>query len=693
MVGDKLIINGTDVTNFIISDLDSLEIQYGFSQDKTYGYSITTGIKLDKNGFDLLSPIFFNNLCSGISQVAKAQFYDGCCHIWLEFDIESDDVIQCADCTVEFTLTSIPPERKCYNYLSSTVWWKNGYCDNYTGPIMEYVVQLQGAMKLLYYLVELIALILSVLFVLCNIIKYILEYLDFLASLVEILTKPFSGIFGAIGDFLNIGAQWEYSGQGDPDLIPCTQFLQGLSWDGNGTLSQQQIDSICNNFNQAQCEQILHQVFFNGNANNGQLEDIVDMCNAINQRIQIEQSGTTIQDNGIFDLSCDWANPRNIYDLVKGNCRWVQTPKMIDILKYHAAACGLSVNAPILESGCPLMFCLAASGGTDKDDLINNHNRFIKDAASNKTIIQLLDDWSKDYNADYIIKNGVLYFDRVDRIDSLNQQLTTTQDLLNEDRIETQPCLSYIPDNACAYLRPSYCLDTYDVEGNDTLRKMGHDNLIEWNKENSSWKKGECLSEMSSGGARFMHDQITFESSGLFAFNAQIDRLRATNAGSFVNGALGGALGKLLNLILPKGKKTRNALIIGGFAERTSCCKILYMDPLSSNDDAKVVKQKIGNKGGFDHFCYNYPMYMTEDEPNGQYVNNHIINNPNRQGREIARMTNLKFKYTCDDLRSVHNSPCGWFIGTTLGPANIKNIKFNRKSQTATIETSSIRCK
>lgn len=686
MTGDKIIINGYDASGDIKGSLDALNIQYGFADNNTYGYTIANEITVENAAFDLLDSIFFTDICSGVRQTVNVQIYDSCCDIWLDFHIEHQDIKKCSDCTIKFSLSHIAPERKCYNYLNSTIWWKNGYCDNYTGPIMEYVVQLQGSFKILYYIMELIAVILTAIFIICNVIKYLLEAIDFVLNIGSVILSPFSSLIGAVGDFLNIGAQWEYSGTGDVDTIPCKTFLQGLSWDGNGQLTAQEIDDLCNNFDGPQCFSILKSTFPNAN-----LAERSDMCEAIKKRIEQEQLGFP-PDTGFFNLNCDWADPTQIYDLVKGNCRWVQTPKLIDIARYHAQACGLSINAPVLEAGCPLLFCLTAGAGTDKNDLINNNNRFIKDAASNKTVVQLLDEWSNDFNADWIIKDGVLYFDRVDKIDALKNELTTTLRLSNEDRLVGESCIEYIDDNAPSSMRPEFCQDSYDTEGNDASVKYGHGDLIEWNPEGADWKDGELTVELSSGAARFMHDQITYESSGAFGFDRQIDKLRATNRGSFFGTIVGGIRTLLTAGILPKGKTTQNALIIGGFAERTSCCKILYMDPISSNDDAKVVKRLIGMKGGFAHYCYNYPMYMTEDEPTGLYVNNHSIKNPNLTGREVAKLTGLKFKYTCDDLKAVHGTPCGWTIGTSVGPANVVDIKFNRKDQTATVDVGNIRC-
>jgi hypothetical protein len=356
----------------------------------------------------------------------------------------------------------------------------------------------------------------------------------------------------------------------------------------------------------------------------------------------------------------------------------------------------MKLDAPPLEGVDWALFSLAADGGKSLDEFKEKGN-FIEDAASTDTIIQLLDKLKIVFNSDYIIKDGTLHFDRVDRIDAMRNELFSIAKMYNDGRLSTFPCFKYIEGQACSYLRPEYCQDGSESEGNDISRSYGHGDLIEWNEDNDHWKKGECKVDMPFSAARFMFDKKTFDDRGFYNWNFAIDKFRRDNSSNFGQAIFSGLLlGPLFGAIC--GEKTNNALIVSQM-NRTSCMKLIALDPASDYEtNAKVLKRPLGIREGIQHHEYNYPFYMLEANADGTkntdglYPNFHEINDPDKTGREVYEMTRLEWNFICEELDRVYAVPCGWYVSTELGRANIDKIKFKLNKGAASADGGKIRC-
>ena len=690
-----LIIDGVDVTKNS-KGLEDLEIEYGFSNDNTYGYTTTTDITLENEAYDLIYDKFFTG-CRP-DQRATATFYDDCCDIPFQFDIEYEDVEICTDCMAKVTLTKIPDERRCYNYLETTVWYKKGVKGLEHGR-MEYCKQGGFATQILYYIVPLAATTLALLFLICNIVKGVLFALSPSIRLVQTILSPLIGLIGGIFDGRD---DFEYGNTKLKDLpndITCAELLGNLYYSNEPiNLAQYEIETICST-GEENCYNIIYPKM--PEQGDDDREKLLEFCNYITLKYSLEESSiinnVENSDTSFFiNVPCDWADPCGVYGLVRGCNNWIQVPLVLDVLKFHLGNCGLKLSAPPLEGQLWALFNLQADGGKELEQFENEYGSWVENANSTETVVELLNKLKETFNAEWIIKSGTLYFDRKDKIDALRKQFSTITKLRNENKLLNNPCVDYIQDNAKASWKSEYCQDSFEHEGNDISKYYGHGERIEWNSDNDHWKKGTEIANIPFAPARFMFDQITLNDKGLYNWNLTIDRFRKTGDGNLAQAIFGGGIyGILVNQVCED--PVDGALIISQ-ADRTNCTKLLALDPTSPVTDRKVLRRPIGIRAGFTVYDYNYPFKSLEKDSNdipmreGLYHEYHSVNDPNKPGREVFNMTDVELSFDCDQLRMVHENPCGWYIETSQGRGNIDKIKFSVKDKKCTLSGIKIRC-
>lgn len=172
---DRVIINGTEV---LADGLDSFAPQYGVDDEsKTYTYS--KGSQLTVYGDDAkeLVSVFFSD-CSGMTRSLPIRIYKECCDKWFDFTIQYEGTTYCIEdgtCSVQFTPTRISTASKFYQYLSSTIYWKEGFVDAFQHPQVWYCNQPGFLQKVLFILAPLVVAILAVIEAIINVIDSICD--------------------------------------------------------------------------------------------------------------------------------------------------------------------------------------------------------------------------------------------------------------------------------------------------------------------------------------------------------------------------------------------------------------------------------------------------------------------------------------------------------------------------------------
>lgn len=605
---DRILLDGIDFTENVTEGLTGLELEYGLV-DKSYSYSTSSAITLNKRGYEYIKDKFFSS-CTDIASEIDVAYYNCCCGEWFDLKAKWEDVEICySDCSASITVGKESPYKKCYDYLCKTFIGEDGYSDTATLYKLYYHKDnglLQKVLMLLMPFLTVIALALNILYnwilLLCRFLEEIIKVLRFIVS--------FGGLISV------------------PDVPECPDFIK-------------------------------------------------------------------------FDaFTCALAN------YVGGSGAFYTTIRLKEVFEYYAKQCGMSFKSSIFDN--PMYANMAIPLSTNlvvQDESVNDPQpvRWIQESVPTKPIKDLLEDLGANvFNADFIFKDGCLYFEPKSVLDGLRKELISWEDL--EDRLEKSPCFSFCEDAAPAYLNFNYCADSINKQG--SIQKRCFEGNVEWNPENSDWKSGskDIQSKCFSASQRFMFDS-SIERDGWSQCRVALDKFRcgdlwgalfaspALGAVAVLTNGLTGLIGTLFDCEL----RRKCDLIVSD--DITGCIPLLILENGTPKDDAKVIKRDTGRvHKGETVWDYNYPLSMIKQNEDDSFTKGDLYQfwescDPNKAGRELYQMTNLEYTLNCEELSMIHNDGgCGWFISTPLGRANINLMNANTDNLNNSVETSKIRC-
>ncbi|CAH1002690.1 hypothetical protein LEM8419_03562 [Neolewinella maritima] len=356
-----------------------------------------------------------------------------------------------------------------------------------------------------------------------------------------------------------------------------------------------------------------------------------------------------------------------IYEYIGGCGQFAPSPRVLDILTFHADKAGLQLVSPIfteLPYANTVLFQLQYEGGV-RDPAVN----WLDANGANLTTLQLLDLLRPAFNLDYLITPTRLIVDRKDKLDAYRTSLGAVEGV----------CFTFAETEPCAFGDYSYTDDQMDRQGNRL--RSNYDDVIEFNPENAEWKTGKCETPVKFGRARFQFDQRGFDKAddvpggdreGFLGDNF-IDRFRTTNR---------------YNVFGCRDDRRERDLLLSN--DQASQLKLLVLEPEYNPLDAYTIRRQIGQRDGLTFYAYNYPMYFAESEPEGLWQNFHFIDHPDRGGRPMYSADEATLPYSCELVASIKQAEGGYTVLTELGVAEVEEIEI--EDCTITLKNLTVRC-
>ncbi|MGV6816105.1 MAG: hypothetical protein ACWA44_02410 [Thiotrichales bacterium] len=188
---DKVLIDGVEVT---AEGIEQFTPQYGLDADsRTYTYSIGSPLIVRGDEAQILVSTFFSD-CEGQQRSLPLRIYKECCGLWFDYVIKYEGTTYCeSDCSVEFTPVRVTETTECFNYLNSTIYWKNGFIEAFDHPQIWYCNQPGFIQKALFLVAPIIIFILEV----------INTIIDVIEGICEVVTLSFGNCEIDRPDFLN----------------------------------------------------------------------------------------------------------------------------------------------------------------------------------------------------------------------------------------------------------------------------------------------------------------------------------------------------------------------------------------------------------------------------------------------------------------------------------------------------------
>jgi hypothetical protein len=279
--------------------------------------------------------------------------------------------------------------------------------------------------------------------------------------------------------------------------------------------------------------------------------------------------------------------------------RWSTAPLMREILDYHCVQAGLNFSSSILQDEDSEYYNMAmfildrGVRGSYKDTTAAKRKYVLLENAPLYTVIDLLEKLKTVFEAEYRIIGDTLYFENEEYFDNL-----TNIKLFNiKDKCLPEVGYSYKMDDLVAFGEFLFSQDSYDAEGNKTLRNYSL--KLDFNIPYSSAQKGKLSRLIEFGGTRFMFDQLSHAKDGFFDWERQIDEFRDGPESFFENLYYNN-----------EGVTRRYDLILAG--NTLLWPKLLVLEPNFKRSDALTIKKPFKKINGKQFWIYNYPMMYKE---------------------------------------------------------------------------------
>lgn len=263
-----------------------------------------------------------------------------------------------------------------------------------------------------------------------------------------------------------------------------------------------------------------------------------------------------------------------------------------EVFEFHCNKLGLTFSSSILQTSKykDILFvpCDSGKGFAKSDGFVN----FDPDNAPSYTLLQLLEVFKPVFNAKYWIEDNVLYFERKDAFEKV-------QDVILD--LDTQPVkgditYEYSKDSGYAYGRFAYNVDSLDQEGGD-LSNLYND-IVEWNSPPSEWQKGSLDIQLRD------FSPATY--------------MRALGSSDFVDGLR-------YELTGLAGGSTRDMVLSNGLSSSMK----LIMGDIDGSFEGKIrMASKRKQIPGTKKYLYDYDLYFNEKNVDELYNNFYAIEDP-----------------------------------------------------------------
>ena len=352
---------------------------------------------------------------------------------------------------------------------------------------------------------------------------------------------------------------------------------------------------------------------------------------------------------------------------ITGTGRWAPAPLIREMINYQCQQVGLKFQSSILNDPASIRYnlsllCLTGGENGDyKDTSRPEVSMVLKANEPIYTTIGLLQELSQVFAADYRIIDDTLYFERVDYFDDIRtQKIFNIKDVCTEDDV----VLSYNTLDACAYGQYGYTQDSYDTDGNSTM-KIHYEDKVEYNLPYNPSQKGKCNRQLNFGPSRFMFDRKAYEKRGFFNFIKLMDEFR-DGPENFLSEVL----------FDNEGVVRKFDLVLS--SSSLSSHKLLILESGFNRKDAAVIKTPFAKKDKKQYWIYNSPMHIDEEESYSELVKDFYrdVDNP-RLKKDRYKFSDIEISCNCDYVETVINDFQRIYIETEYGKAIPGNVEIS----------------
>lgn len=345
-------------------------------------------------------------------------------------------------------------------------------------------------------------------------------------------------------------------------------------------------------------------------------------------------------------------------------------PLVREIFEFNLEKCGAKLTSSILTKP-PYnrmgLFMARYEEGYDDDNLDTVPNA---ENLANLTILQLADDLTPVFNAQYRLKDKTFYFERKDYFDTFyfdEIDLTEYSVEYEFEKVEN-----------FAYGRYEYALDSIDQEGNKAAN--AYNDIVEWNQPRRDFLRGEKNTNPQFGTSTFLFDRVARKSAENGTYRHEMDFFRADNTPVFGN--KGDRVGEF-DMIMTNHTASELKLLVfeEGFERR------------NANTIKREVELYINLPDVFRVFDYNYPLYFDENyEEKELYQRFHYIDDPTKRETVYFIIPELSIPLTSDLAQRVDDNGIDINLQTSIGDGKARSIEVDFGNNAITFNNIRVRC-
>lgn len=200
-----------------------------------------------------------------------------------------------------------------------------------------------------------------------------------------------------------------------------------------------------------------------------------------------------------------------INEYIIGCGRFHPSPKVRDYISNVCAICGIQFssnifNNPLSPYYSSVYFNAPIQKGHDRTQTFPTVNQ-IGDNKPVHTLETFLDELKQPFNAEWELRDGVLYFERRD---FFAPQTIWFNTVTGKDRLLNGPCFTYKSNPLPAYLDIIYQRDGFDIAGNEAIFARFKD-IVEWNDPPEPSQSGALKVDLPYGAVRARNDGLELD--------------------------------------------------------------------------------------------------------------------------------------------------------------------------------------
>jgi hypothetical protein len=380
------------------------------------------------------------------------------------------------------------------------------------------------------------------------------------------------------------------------------------------------------------------------------------LCGIINIIINVVN---TLPGVSIANLNCPTVNPM---DDISQYVSWVNefndsivlcgrfhpAPFARDYIRNVCAKCGLVFSSNILNNpDSPYynsVYMTAPVKPGYRKNAVYPTVSFQSENQPIHTLDTFLDELCLVFNAEYEIRNGVLYFERKDFFSPAQGWIDTNKD---SEIVVSAPCFKYKDKALPAYFDGSLSMDGVDLSGNEAMERFS--DIIEWNIPVSKSQSGPEEVQIPVGAVRARNDGVdndlfdliaALPNYGAFAWLPVVSNINAWEKA----------------FLLPNHQAfTAKLLVWDGVSYSHAYIKRDYTTVMAgypSWTSVPVPNATVGGPLPIPGHRVNYPYYIHEGAPGTLYEEFWKIDNP-KNPSTTAKMFDVTatVKLSCEALR------------------------------------------